>query len=250
MAFSFEPDPETQQRTELFTAQLQSQDRRVQLQCRIAAREKVLAAISLRLKQDPENNHQRFIFEEHQRAHAALLEELRLVNLELSSRYGQLEQFVGNYLSGWQEETVAEELDEESRARLQELEVEKNTWEDLIGKVRARLVKKPGDPLLMRLLAEHQARLLSVQEQSRRIKEGKPAEELLVLEQVEARYENSENSEVNRLRREIQTLKGLIDKTQQRLAAKPELKHLKGLIEQHEARITELQTELRKLMSQ
>lgn len=209
-----------------------------------------------------------------------MVDELRDLNMRMDDRYQSLDSFVDEYVQ--QIETSAQRQGQgPDSERLQTLEHEIQTWEELISKVRARLVKRPGDPLLMRLLGEHQARLLSLQENRRLLlnqsaaNTPKSTSDLptklpdSVLESVYGRPQSqsahpeseaeslSESIEsqptspqVQALQRELDVFSGMVEKTRERLAAKPELVHLKALIVQHEARIQELKQQLNQLDSQ
>ena len=103
----------------------------------------------------------------------------------------------------------------------------------------------------MRLLGEHQGRLLYLQEQLRQQEQGY-TDEPLVLESFEAEQENTSEpiTEKVRLEREIGVLTALCEKTRQRLFAKPELLHLKALIQHHEERIKDLNHTLNALLNE
>lgn len=241
-------ETESNSRRQRLQASLEARDPRVVLQARLEAGQRVLESIQERLKEQPQDTHLLFIQAEHQQRRERLLHELRLLNLQGDSRYGSLAVWVESYLEQTQAEAEEPELSPEAQAEQQRLQEEQGVWTDMIAKVQDRLVKKPGDARLMRLLGEHQARLLKVQEALRLLNQGEPEPEL-VLEQVER--EMSENApeetpERLQLRREILVLQGMVEKTQERLFKKPELLHLKALIAQHEARIRELQAQLRK----
>jgi len=220
------------------------------LQCRIEVCERILAAIQARLQAQPQDPHQLFLLEENQRRHRQLNQALRQQVLQESESSGHLESFVAAYVQDWDEEPEATELSPEQTAEQQRLQHERQTWEQMVHKVRERLVKKPGDPMLMRLLGEHQARLLSVQEGLHRLAGGE-AEVLTVFEKLEQvpspPVAQAESPEVDALRREQRILEGMLDKTHKRLEAKPELLHLKALIARHSARLMEIQNALRAL---
>ncbi len=258
-AHPFEASESLQRQHDLLLQRLA--DPREALQCRLEVRQRLLEQIQERLVLEPADLHQNFIFELHQQAYQELLTELKQVNLEHSARYGDLDGLVSHYLQDWEEEPE-EPADADLQAQQAQLLHQQKTWQEMIDKVRERLRKRPGDPLLMRLLAEHQARLLSLQEQSRHLQGPEPETEW-VLEKAEKQSqsqpvaddrpaesdpENEQDlSQRLQLEREILVLTGLIEKTEQRLEAKPGLKHLKDLIERHQQRISELQDQLRGL---
>ena len=265
----FEASEPLQRQHAQVLSRLEGADPRVGLQCRLQVRQRVLEQIQERLALDPENVHQNFIFELHQQAYHDLLAELKQLQLESSARYGDLKGLVDHYLEDW-EEDPAEAQDPDKEAQQAQLRHQQKTWQEMVDKVRERLRKRPGDPLLMRLLGEHQARLLSLQEQSRQLKGAEPEPEL-VLEKLERQQTDSVPTEAElvasapqadlpedpviaesltkrlQLEREIEILTGMIEKTQQRLELKPGLNHLKDLIARHQQRIDELQQELRNL---
>lgn len=256
-------------------ARLHHQDPREPLKLKLEVRQRIIETIEQRLAANPDDKHQRFILEEHLKAREAMVDELRDINMRLDARYQSLDNFVDDYVQ--QIETSAQRQGQgPDSGRLQTLEHEIQTWEELIGKVRARLVKRPGDPLLMRLLGEHQARLLSLQENRRLLlnqaasSASKSPSDLptelpeSVLESVygqlqtqsahpgtesESLPESVETKPISpqaqALQRELDVFSGMVEKTRERLAAKPELVHLKTLIIQHEARIQELKQQLR-----
>lgn len=262
---------------EQMQARLNHEDPREALRLRLEVRQRVIETIEKRLSLKPDDKHQRFILEEHLKARDAMVAELREHNLRLADRYQGLDAFVNEYVQQISQPAIS---DGPERERLKALEHELQTWEDLIAKVRARLVKRPGDPLLMKLLAEHQARLLKLQE-SRRVMLPQPEFEAndlpeSVLESIYSRVpevpqiaadasatgdkapENTDavaidapvfapSAEVLVLQRELEVFKGMLEKTRVRLAAKPELVHLKQLIVQHEARIRDISEQLDKL---
>ena len=228
------------------------------LQQRLAACERLLALIQQRLQAQPHDKHQLFLLELHQQRHARLRALWQDQRLKGQNHLQQLDSVVNEYLERWTPEVLSDsaaaEENPEAAAAARHLDHERQTWEAMVARVRERLVKKPGDPMLMRLLGEHQARLLSVQEQLRQLS-GEPAEEQTVFEAYAARAADREaeaparpvSPEVEALERELGLLEALAAKTRQRLEAKPELKQLQGLIAQHEARVAEIQAELARL---
>lgn len=268
---------------------LQAEDPRVALRLRIEVRDRVIAAIETRLVQNPDDRHQLFILEEHQKAREAMLDELRRLNFAHDPRYQNLDTFVDDYVQAIAQSPAINPAEAANGEALLELAREQQTWQDMIDKVRQRLVKRPGDPQLMRLLAEHQARLLKVTE-SRHVLLSGPAtaqpgtSDKLVLESLsmpqtlqrapadgppaaavaetvnapapapaaEAAAADEPLAEaalpisplLAGLLREREVFAGMVEKTRQRLAAKPELIHLNALIQQHEARLRELDAQI------
>lgn len=224
------------------------------LQQRLAACERILALIQQRLQAQPHDKHQLFLLELHQQRHARLRALWQDQRLKGQNHLQQLDSVVNEYLERWTPEVLSDsaaaEENPEAAAAARHLDHERQTWEAMVSRVRERLVKKPGDPMLMRLLGEHQARLLSVQEQLRQLS-GEPAEVPTVFEAYAARTaeapERPVSPEVEALERELGLLEALAAKTRQRLEAKPELKQLQGLIAQHEARMAEIQMALARL---
>ncbi len=206
---------------------------------------KILNLIEDRLQETPEDDHQLFLLETHRAREQQLLKSLRLQNTD--KRYHALEEWVNKKLATLDPENHSAE-DPEQEAQKAQLEHEKKTWETMIQRVREKLKKKPGDPKLMRLLGEHQGRLLHLQEQLRQQEAG-IEEEALVLEKAEQLKQESDVpvTERVRLEREMEVLAALCEKTKQRLFAKPELLHLKGLIAHHENRLKALQEQLNAL---
>ncbi|HEY9843879.1 MAG: hypothetical protein ACAI44_36015 [Candidatus Sericytochromatia bacterium] len=250
-------DPSDPSVREDLLRRLASEDPSEALQLKLAVRERIIRTIEARLKEHPADPHQRFLLEEHLAARAAMLEELRRLNLEKDLRCHDLDAFVSEYVQALEAEPDPEQAQEQAS-----LEHERQSWEDLIAKVRARLLKRPGDPQLMRLLGEHQARLLNVQESLHALKGAHPFGQTpkpaagaipeqpeepaappveLVLEQLPA---TRPHSAVHAIERELEVFIGMVEKTRQRLAAKPELGHLTPLIKQHEARIEELKRQI------
>lgn len=202
---------------------------RAELQRKLLVRERLLAVIEARLEASPDDAHQRFLQEEHLRAQAQLQGQWHQLQLKQGGRQAELEQIVDTYLRAPVQAPVPAH---------KELEHSRKTWIELIDKVRQRLLKRPGDPRLMQLLAEHQGRLLAVEQSLRQVRQEDTALPELVLEQV-----LPETAAVVRspAEREIDVLRALIEKTQERLRAKPELGHLKGLIAQHQNRLAALE---------
>lgn len=152
---------------------LDSEDPRAALELRLSVRERVIATIEARLERNPEDPHQRFILAEHQKARAEMIDALRQLNLAQDLRYRDLAAYVEDYVSGLDARLPEADVDADQAAELENLGHEQQAWEAMIEKVRTRLQKRPGDPQLMRLLGEHQARLLKVQE-LRRVLMGSP----------------------------------------------------------------------------
>lgn len=229
------------------------EDPRISLRRKLEVREKLIKVIEERLLAQPEDRHQRFLLQEHQAARAALSEALRRLNERLDARYQDLETYVAEYVQQLEQPPPA------PAAGLDEREREARTWQELIDKVRARLVKRPGDPRLMRLLAEHQARLLRITESRAALGALPPHSGYdgthLVLENLAAPdiapesgpepiVEAPESGPLAALLQEREVFAGMVEKTRQRLAAKPELVHLKALIQQHEARLQALDAQI------
>lgn len=272
-SFSAKPTPDGENQPQNLSRTSESEDPRIDLKRRLDAREKVIAAIESRLLLDPGDTHQLFILEIHSKAKEALLAELRRLNLEKDLRYQSLDAYVDGYVQELEQEKP--EMSQAQREAMQTLAHEQQIWEDLIAKVRARLIKRPGDPQLMQLLAEHQARLLKVQQNRQMIWAEAATADTLVLEsvyqsppgQVKTANESPaqdvtpadlialpvDEKETERLaqlaslQRERDVFAGMIEKTRQRLQLKPELTHLQGLIAQHEARLREIQIRLTEL---
>lgn len=224
---------------------LSASDVREGLSYQLKVTRKILEVIAVRLQETPHDNHQLFLQETHQSREQHLLEALRLHNTE--RRYLALEKWVDEKVKQLDPEgsSAPPPLSAEQAVERQQLLQEQKTWQDLIQKVRQRLQKKPGDPRLMQLLAEHQSRLLRLQEHLRQ-QQNSTQEEALVLSQWDAPPSEAPTERL-RLQREIEVLNALCEKTQQRLQEKPERLHLKRLIAQHEARLKSLREELASL---
>lgn len=238
---------------------LSSQDPRAGLQLKLETRKRLIETIEARLVSHPDDPHQLFILQEHLQARDQLVAQLRQLQSELDSDYQNLDAWVRDYVQNMQRQTTLkqENRSPDAQAELAALQSEKQTWEGLIEKVRLRLQKRPGDPLLMKLLAEHQGRLLKLQLQLETLgasnmplplaTEPAEAEAPLLIESVLAAQPpeaGPDDPQRLALLRERDVLLAMVDKTRQRLAAKPELIQLKALIAQHEARIAVLQAEL------
>lgn len=219
-------------------------NRLAELKQRLITCERLLQLIQTRLQTQPHDKHQLFLQELHQTRYVQLQRLWQEQNLTAHQQGQQLEAMVNDYLQHWEADTDLSAESGPEAESTQRLNHERKTWETLIDKVRKRLVKKPGDPHLMRLLGEHQARLLSIQEQLRQL-QGLPAEEQSVFEiYAEQASQVPVSAETQALERELGLLEALCAKTQQRLSTKPELKHLERLIAQHQARMTEIQQQL------
>lgn len=240
--------PEIQQAQLTCLQKLSAPDVREGLSYQLKITRKILTLLEARLQQAPHDNHQLFLQAHHRTREKQLLESLRIHNTD--RRYLALEQWVNAKIQILDPEGSSEEqkatLSPEEAAQQTRLLQEQKTWQDLIQKVRQRLQKKPGDPQLMQLLAEHQSRLLRLQEQLRQDQTG-VREEALVLSQFENAQPEANPSERLQLQREIEVLNALCEKTRQRLQDKPELLHLKGLIAQHEERLRTLRETLARL---
>lgn len=241
---------------------LQDPDRRQALKVKLEIRQKIIAQIETRLQLNPNDPHQLFLLDQHLQARDQLTNALRQANLELDPRYHELEDFVENYIEQSNSDTKKEQ-EIRQKPEYQALLHQQQTWLSLIEKVRQRLVKKPGDPLLSRLLGEHQARLLSIQEQMAHFTTSlSPETEATSLEQIldkesipkpvpDQEFDAQQNAITGSdqarkisLEREQDVLLAMLEKTRQRLHAKPELLHLKGLIEQHQNRLEQIRSEL------
>lgn len=241
--------PDVQQQQVKALQQLCDQDPRVALSLQLKMTRKVLKAIEERLQQNPLDPHQLYLQEIHTQRESRLLDALRLANTD--RRYQDLEAWVNQKVRQLDPEGASADpvLSAEEIAAQKRLREAQKTWQGLIQKVREKLVKKPGDAKLMRLLAEHQSQLLRLQEQLRQ-QSNKVEDEALVLSQFEKPPEVSDTAAVServRLQREIEMREALCEKTRQRLLDKPELLHLKALITQHEAEIKNLRKNLQAL---
>lgn len=229
--------------------QLNAQDHRKVLSIQLKMTRKVLKAIETRLESTPQDTHQLYLQEVHLHREKQLLNTLRLANTD--DRYQRLETWVNQKVQQLDPEASNEtiHLSAEEHAAQARLREEQKAWQSLIQKVRERLVKKPGDPKLVQLLAEHQNRLLRLQEQERQ-QQNKIEEEALVLTSFESSLESAgaeASTERVRLLREIAMREALCEKTRQRLFDKPELLHLNALIAQHESHIKALRENLQAL---
>lgn len=239
--------PEIQQAQLACLQKLSASDVREGLSCQLKITRKILALLEARLHETPHDNHQLFLQAHHRNREKQLLEALRLHNTD--RRYLALEKWVEAKIQALDPDQHPEtpaSLSPEEETRQSRLMQEQRTWQDLIQKVRQRLQKKPGDPQLMQLLAEHQSRLLGLQEQLRQQQTG-VQEEPLILSQFESPPPETSPGERLQLQREIEVLNALCEKTRQRLQDKPELLHLKGLIAQHEERLRNLRETLASL---
>lgn len=223
--------------------QLSARDPREGLSCQLKITRKILETLEHRLHEDPENDHQLYLQEVHRTREAYLIEALRLQNTD--QRYHALEKWVNEKVKQLDPEGLSDvpELSAEAEAQRQKLLQEQKTWQHMVHKVKERLLKKPGDQQLIKLLSEHQGRLLRLQETLRQQSQG-IKEEALVLSQFDAPEVDVAPTEKIRLQREIEMLEALCEKTRQRLQDKPELLHLKALIAQHEERLKALRAEL------
>lgn len=246
---------------------LQDPDRRQALKVKLEIRQKIIAQIETRLQLTPNDPHQLFLLDQHLQARDQLTNALRQANLELDQRYHELDDFVENYIEQSNSDTKKEQ-EIRQKPEYQALLHQQQTWHSLIEKVRQRLVKKPGDPLLSRLLGEHQARLLSTQEQMAQLTTSlSPESETTSLSQILAQERIPKPAQVQEpdaqaqsaatqsndarkisLEREQNVLLAMVEKTRQRLHAKPELLHLKALIEQHQNRLEQIRSELMHLL--
>ncbi len=236
-------------------------DRQAQLlwlKRRLKARDKVLLHLEQRLRVAPDNQHWLFLKDEHEKARLDLQEQVRQLELERQSAH-QLTQWVEGYLSHW-EETGDEVLDpgeSEEPTKNQALSAEQahelETWQSLLRKVEARLLRLPGDPRLLDLRASHQMRIQALQNIGKEPVSTPitptPAPAALPPPLPEPLSEPPKTAALQgrsreQIEKELEIWAKLVKKSQERLAAKPELAHLRGMIAEHQNKMASLVAEL------
>lgn len=228
-----------QRRAEL-TARFAKADTLERLELKVRCSEKLLEHLNAqRTERSLSARHLDFLIHLREQQLKAQLEELKTLKNDHDLRYLGLEAFVSRYVEDNELQENLLDLSPEDLARKEELEAEQQTWEKLIQSVRERMKKNPQNLQLTRLLAEHQARLLSTQEALSAL-DGRAEEEETVFEKAERELAAHESPELQKLRRELALMQGLYEKTQKRLAQKPELIHLKALMQQQWRRVEQL----------
>jgi hypothetical protein len=243
-------------------------DRQAQLlwlKRRLKARDKVLLHLEQRLRLEPNNQHWLFLKDEHEKARLDLHGQVRQLELERQSAH-QLTEWVEGYLSHW-EETGDEVLDpgeSEAPPKNQALSAEQahelETWQSLLRKVEARLLRLPGDPRLLDLRASHQRRIQALQNVGNEpvsmpttpapaalpppLPESlsEPPKTAAVSESLQGNLLQGRSRE--QIEKELEIWAKLVKKSQERLAAKPELAHLRGMIAEHQSKMASLVAEL------
>jgi len=219
------------------------------LKRKLQARDKVLLHLEQRLSEAPDNQHWLFLKDEHEKARAELYDALRQLERERQGTH-RLTEWVEGYLSQWDNscEDVLDPDESEATTQKQTLSAEQQheleTWQGLLRKVEARLLRLPGDPRLLKLRASHQARIQALQNV------GAEPESVsnTVLESVSVPIpQPAKNRTREQIEKELEIWAKLIHKSQERLAAKPELAHLRGMITEHQAKMAGLMAELQAL---
>lgn len=245
-------------------------DRQAQLfllKRKLEARDKVLLHLEQRLRLAPDNQHWLFLKDEHEKARLDLHGQLRQLELKRQGPH-QLTQLVEGYLSHWEDadEEVLDPGESEAPTKNQALspeqEHELETWQALLRKVEARLLRLPGDPRLLDLRASHQMRIQALQnfgnEPVSMPTTPPPApaalppplpESLSEPPKAAALPESRQGSLLQgrsreQIEKELEIWAKLVKKSQERLAAKPELAHLRGMIAEHQAKMASLVAEL------
>ncbi len=232
-------------------------DRQAQLlllKRKLEARDKVLLHLEQRLRLAPDNQHWLFLKDEHEKARLDLHGQLRQLELRRQGPH-QLTQLVEGYLSHWEDadEEVLDPGESEAPTKNQALspeqEHELETWQALLRKVEARLLRLPGDPRLLDLRASHQMRIQALQnfgnEPVSLPTTPPPAPAALPESLSEAPKEAPiQRRSREQIEKELEIWAKLVKKSQERLAAKPELAHLRGMIAEHQAKMASLVAEL------
>lgn len=229
----------------------------VLLKRKLKARDKVLLHLEQRLALAPENQHWLFLKDEHEKARTDLKGELQRLELEQQAGAHKLTHLVDHYLSQWEEsgEDVFAPGESEAPAPNQALSPEQQheleTWQGLLRKVEARLLRLPGDPRLLALRVSHQARIQALQKGETAQNPDflpssllpEPAAEIQKMPLLKPRTREQ-------IEKELEIWAKLVQKSQARLAAKPELVHLRGMLAEHEGKIAALVAELATLPEQ
>lgn len=234
------------------------------LKRKLKAREKVLQHLEQRLTLAPTDKHWLFLRDEHEKARADLWTELRQLERERQGAH-PLTQWVDDYLTHWEEpeDSVFGTLEKSTSPVLPLLSPEQQheleTWQGLLRKVEARLLRLPGDPRLLALRESHRARIQALQgsEPAPSAPSAPPPseqQESPSVSQTEQRSQMEPSEQQGgrtraQIEKELEIWHQLVKKSQDRLAAKPELLHLRGMIAEHQQKIAALQAELAALNS-
>jgi len=244
------------------------------IQRKLNARNKILTHLEARLQNTPDDPHLLFLQEEHLRARDQLFEEMKSLDLQWQEKHLKLSELVDAYLSETQASTPSEPQEQTAQTSEQQAHLtELKTWKELLEKVEERLLRLPGDPRLLRLRSEHQWRILCLEEALSTSQtsppshadqphspaqeaqnpgqklpapplEEKTAERPALAPETES-VNPSENSG-SRIEKELETWKAMLEKTRNRLLARPELTHLKPLLAEYQSRIEKLEAECEK----
>ncbi|MBT9543929.1 MAG: hypothetical protein IV090_00925 [Candidatus Sericytochromatia bacterium] len=233
-------------------------DRQTQLlllKRKLKARDKVLLHLEQRLRMAPDNQHWLFLKDEHEKTRLDLHEQMRQLELERQGSH-QLTQWVEGYLSHWEDadQEVLDPGESEAPTKNQALSAEQahelETWQSLLRKVEARLLRLPGDPRLLDLRASHQMRIQALQnfgsEPAPIPTAAPPAPPPPLPEPLSEPPKTAalQGRSREQIEKELEIWAKLVKKSQERLAAKPELAHLRGMIAEHQAKMASLVAEL------
>ncbi|MGE3726873.1 MAG: hypothetical protein AB7I41_15040 [Candidatus Sericytochromatia bacterium] len=219
------------------------------LKRKLQARDKVLLHLEQRLNEAPDNQHWLFLKDEHEKVRAELYNALRQLERERQGTH-RLTEWVEGYLSQWDDscEDVLDPGESEATTQKKTLSAEQQheleIWQGLLRKVEARLLRLPGDPRLVKLRASHQARIQALQN----VAAEPESISNTVSEPISAPTPQPAKSRTReQIEKELEIWAKLIQKSQERLAAKPELVHLRGMITEHQTKMAGLMAELQAL---
>jgi hypothetical protein len=214
------------------------------LKRKLLAREKILNHLESRLMHTPEDAHCLFLKTEHEQAQESLKAEMRALEAQKNQPHA-LSQWVNDYLNQWETEDDVFSSEEASpQTRLEPaLQHELETWQSLLRKVEERLLRLPGDPRLLTLRESHRQRIQALQSGQK----SEPDTPLSPSEAPSVQLETASPEPTGRtlaqIEKEILIWHKLVEKSKARLAAKPELTHLKTMIAEHQNKIEQLETE-------
>jgi len=237
------------------SAERERQAQLLLLKRKLKARDKVLLHLEQRLRVAPDNQHWLFLKDEHEKARLDLQEQVRQLELARQDAH-QLTQWVEGYLSHWEDadQEVLDPGESEAPTKNQALSAEQahelETWQALLRKVEARLLRLPGDPRLLDLRASHQMRIQALQnfgsEPAPIPTAAPPAPPPPLPEPLSEPPKTAalQGRSREQIEKELEIWAKLVKKSQERLAAKPELAHLRGMIAEHQAKMASLVAEL------
>jgi len=219
-------------------------DARTWLKRKLLAREKIINHLDSRLMKIPEDPHCLFLKTEHEQVQESLIAELRAIEAQRTQPHA-LTEWVNDYLNQWETEDDVFSTEKETQPPLLEptLQHELETWQSLLRKVEERLLRLPGDPRLLALRESHRQRIQALQSDQSTEPDKASLPEVTSSPKIETASSEPIGRTLAQIEKEILIWHKLVEKSKTRLAAKPELTHLKTMIAEHQSKIAQLETE-------